>query len=91
MIGTIIAIVIGALVLIASIFLYQFADQDFRCLYWFMNFVGTTITVVGLCALYKSKQIEPIDVYQGNTTLQYTIVDGEVNDSVVVWKPGYKK
>lgn len=28
----------------------------------------------------------PMDVYQGKTTLEYTIRDGEVIDSVVVWK-----
>jgi hypothetical protein len=27
-----------------------------------------------------------MDVYQGKTTLEYTIRDGEVIDSVVVWK-----
>ena len=27
-----------------------------------------------------------IDVYQGKTTLEYTIVDGEKVDSVVIWK-----
>lgn len=27
-----------------------------------------------------------IDVYQGKTTLKYEVVDGEVIDSVVVWK-----
>jgi hypothetical protein len=28
----------------------------------------------------------PMDVYRGKTTLEYTIRDGEVIDSVVVWK-----
>lgn len=27
-----------------------------------------------------------IDVYQGKTTLEYTVRNGEVIDSVVVWK-----
>ena len=29
---------------------------------------------------------EAMDVYQGKTTLEYTIVDGEKVDSVVIWK-----
>ena len=29
---------------------------------------------------------EAMDVYQGKTTLKYTIVDGEKVDSIVVWK-----
>ena len=33
-----------------------------------------------------SKEPRAIDVYQGKTTLKYTIVDGVVTDSVVVFK-----
>lgn len=30
--------------------------------------------------------ITPMDVYQGKTTLQYKVVDGEKVDSCVIWK-----
>ena len=30
---------------------------------------------------------QAIDVYQGKTTLKYTVIDGVVTDSTVVWKP----
>jgi hypothetical protein len=30
---------------------------------------------------------QAIDVYQGETTLKYTVIDGIVTDSTVVWKP----
>lgn len=36
------------------------------------------------CELYDKP--EAMDVYQGKTTLKYTIVDGEKVDSIVVWK-----
>lgn len=29
---------------------------------------------------------EAMDVYQGKTTLEYKVVDGEIVDSCVVWK-----
>ena len=32
---------------------------------------------------------QAIDVYQGETTLKYTVIDGVVTDSTVVWKPLY--
>lgn len=33
-------------------------------------------------------ELTPMDVYQGKTTLEYTIRDGIKVDSVVVWKGG---
>lgn len=54
-----------------------------------------TATFVGFIWYEKGKQDmseeikelpSAMDVYQGKTTLQYTIVDGEKVDSVVVFK-----
>ena len=36
--------------------------------------------------MFPSKEPMAIDVYKGKTTLKYTIVDGVVTDSVVVFK-----
>lgn len=36
--------------------------------------------------VYESKP-QAIEVYQGKTTLEYKIVDGEVIDSCVVYRP----
>lgn len=39
--------------------------------------------------IMESKHIDKptaMDVYEGRTTLKYTVVDGVVTDSVVVWK-----
>lgn len=46
-------------------------------LYFFIEFVNPSIT--------------PIDVYNGKTTLEYTIVDGIKMDSCVVWKIGIER
>lgn len=45
--------------------------------------VGIIITL--MCTL-DFNEIKPIHVYQGKTTLEYKVVDGEVIDSCVVWK-----
>lgn len=37
-------------------------------------------------AMSLSKEPKAIDVYQGKTVLKYTIIDGVVTDSVVVFK-----
>ena len=34
----------------------------------------------------RDKDPQAIDVYQGKTTLEYTIRDGEIVDSIVVFK-----
>lgn len=41
--------------------------------------------VVAVCIKINSP-IEPIEVYQGKTELEYTIRGGEVVDSIVVYK-----
>lgn len=52
------------------------------------SFIVALFGVVGFiiinCELFDRP--EAMDVYQGKTTLKYTIVDGERVDSVVVWK-----
>ena len=45
-------------------------------------FIGALISI----CVVESITIQPIDVYQGKTTLEYTIRDGEIVDSVVVYK-----
>lgn len=44
---------------------------------------------LGLCMITdaeKAKAPTAMDVYQGKTTIQYTVVDGVATDSTVVWK-----
>ncbi len=46
---------------------------------------GITLGIL-LTIGYYYKEIKPIDVYRGNTTLEITYKDGVAVDSVVVWK-----
>ena len=52
-------------------------------------FVGFIIGVIlGVIVLFCSMSDDPtaMDVYQGKTTLEYVVVDGQVTDSTVIWK-----
>jgi hypothetical protein len=51
------------------------------------------MTILTSCAFgfaFSDKQITPIDVYRGRTTLEITYKDGIAIDSVVVWKEEVK-
>lgn len=50
--------------------------------------VGLLCCIIGAMVANKVRDKYPqaIDVYQGKTTLEYTIRDGEIVDSVVVFK-----
>lgn len=56
------------------------------------NYGISAIGAIGIAAILIyigitiSNTPEAMDVYQGKTSLKYTIVDGEKVDSVVVWK-----
>lgn len=47
--------------------------------------LGTLCMIVSMTYSHRS-EIKPIDVYNGNTTLEITYKDGIAIDSVVVWK-----
>lgn len=53
-----------------------------------INLVGVCGIILGilLTISFYNKEIKPIDVYRGNTTLEITYKDGVAIDSVVVWK-----
>lgn len=42
--------------------------------------------LIGIAIYVDVDHITPMDVYQGKTTLEYTIIDGVKVDSTVVWK-----
>lgn len=44
--------------------------------------VGAVLGII----LYADNHITPMDVYQGETTLEYTVVDGVKVDSCVIFK-----
>lgn len=51
-------------------------------------FFGLLCCIIGATFANKTRDKHPqaIDVYQGKTILEYTIRDGEIVDSVVVFK-----
>lgn len=56
----------------------------------FLGFiVGMIIASVIFITLHSTAHVsypQAIDVYQGETTLRYIVIDGIVTDSTVVWK-----
>ena len=42
--------------------------------------------ISGLILMTGPSNPQAIDVYQGKTTLEYKVIDGEIVDSCVVWK-----
>lgn len=54
-----------------------------------MLFLGITMGLF-ICTIFVSMSLTPkptaMDVYQGKTTLEFTIRDGEIVDSVVIFK-----
>ena len=48
-------------------------------------FLGICIGVL-ISVIISISHPHAMDVYQGKTTLEYKVVDGEIVDSCVVWK-----
>ena len=93
---SIVAIIIGVgiIVLIGLItFLISSSDDDMKT----GVYLGVSVAI--LCILeinivndiIEEPKPTPMDVYQGKTTLEYTIIDGVKIDSIVVFKEIYKK
>ena len=56
--------------------------------YWgfVVGMIIASAIFIGLHAILTKNYPQAIDVYQGETTLKYTVIDGVVTDSTVVWK-----
>lgn len=55
----------------------------------FVFWVGVIITLIVMLIVFicgELSEIKPIHVYQGRTTLEYRVRDGQVIDSIVVWR-----
>lgn len=84
------AVIIGLVILFLSIQCIQWNDEGET--YGFGIFCGWalaiafTIEIICICESISESRPSAIDVYQGKTTLEYTIRDGVKVDSVVVWK-----
>lgn len=84
------AFILGLIILFLSIQCIQWNDEGET--YGFGVFWGCLIgalficEIILICESVYELQPKAMDVYQGKTTIEYTIRDGEVIDSVVVWK-----
>ena len=66
-------------------------DKEFRFYSAFL-LTASVIMLVALFSLYENRNTPTaMNVYQGKTTLEITYRDSIPVDSVVVWKPEFKK
>lgn len=79
-------IIIGLIVLMAHISRYCNDDLNIGFFFGFWLIICVVIEIGMIIDITEEPKPTPMDVYQGKTTLEYTIRDGEVIDSVVVWK-----
>ena len=88
------AVIIGLVLIVLIILCIQLNNE--RESYNLGIFCGWAMTslfileMICICESVSKPRPTPMDVYQGKTTLEYTIRDGEVIDSVVVWKEKVK-
>lgn len=64
----------------------EIADFDGGVFFGIVFSVLFVIEVSLVSSLIKNPTPTAMDVYQGKTTLEYKMVDGEITDSVVVFK-----
>ena len=90
----ILAIILGVLIL-ALFFLGTYIAERCNCGVNTVIFIGAVIIillVIELClvVIIKEKPTpSALDVYQGKTTIEYTIRDGVKVDSIIVFKESY--
>lgn len=84
------AVIIGLLFIALIILCIQWNDNEET--YGFGVFCGCLIgglfsfEIILICESVYELQPKAMDVYQGKTTLEYTIIDGIKVDSVVIFK-----
>lgn len=83
-------IVIGLIVLINFISHSDYGDMDTGVFFGMLLSVCIMIEVSIVSDIIGEPKPTPMDVYQGKTTLEYTIRDNVKIDSVVVWKEEVK-
>lgn len=88
----IILIVLGLIILVVGIIAEACDWRDGRSL--ILGWFAGALVMLGFWGIVVGKDSHTIpnamDVYQGKTTLQYIVCDGEVKDSTVVWKNKYE-
>lgn len=67
---------------------YGFTENSYKCYFVIGTLFATTVIIAVIIGtvIFSEPAITPMDVYQGKTTLKYTIIDGVKVDSCVVFK-----
>lgn len=88
--GIVLTIVAAIIFIVANLLAKDF--DVFICDF-FINIVVIVLIFIGITLIVESVSPTPqaIDVYRGNTTLQITYRDSIPIDSVVVFKPEFRK
>jgi hypothetical protein len=86
----VLAVITGIVIIVLIILCIQFNNEgESYSLGIFCGWAMTSLFVlemICICESVSKPQPKAMDVYQGKTTLEYTIKDGIKVDSVVVWK-----
>jgi hypothetical protein len=78
--------IIGLIVLMIHISRYSSDDLGIGIFFGIWLIICIVIEIGMIIDITDKPKPTPMDVYQGKTTLEYTIRDGEIIDSVVVFK-----
>ena len=81
-------IIIGLHVLINSMRNSGYGNMNMGIFFGALIAMFYIIEICIVSNIIEEPKPKAMDVYQGKTILEYTIRDGEVIDSVVVWKGG---
>lgn len=84
------AVIIGLIIIFLSIQCIQWNSEGETygfgiCCGWLMGALFI-FEIILICESISEWNPTAMDVYQGKTTIEYTIRDGVKTDSVVVWK-----
>ena len=82
--------VAGIALMIYSILLHPF-NSKFTNVGWYAFIIGLFIIICALIVEHSQHSPQAIDVYRNRTTLEITYRDSIPVDSIVVWKPEFKK
>ena len=84
------SVIIGLVIIFLIILCIQWNNDEGTYVFgiWCGWLIGVLFILEIICISESTSEPCPnaMDVYQGKTTLEYTIRDGEVIDSIVVWK-----
>ena len=79
-------IIIGLIFLINHISSHGYGDMDTGVILGIVLIIFCIIEIGMILDITSKPHPRAMDVYQGKTTLEYTIRDGEIIDSIVVFK-----